>query len=192
MPTKPPKNSVVRAATRKLQSAGKNEFRLFRKEHSPYLHVRVMLGGKRRQFSTGEIMEKAAKSKARAILADIRSRGFDEAVSLHAMKKPETIGSDPTIKELGEIYESNLRFFDKAPSPESARYYVSMLARIGKLAGATRLSELTPDAIQKAKVKYIKMAEKKGRARDAVVTTLAAMIRNAAGVFSRQSLEVFR
>ncbi len=192
MPAKAPKKSPDETLPRKLQSAGKNEFRLFMQPRSPYLHVRVMVEGRRRLFSTGETSQKAAKSKARAILADIRSRGFEGAISLHARKKEEVIGSNPTLEELGRFYESNLVFFDKAPSPETARYYASMLARIGILSGVSRLSDLTTDAIQKAKAKYLKQAEKDGRNRDSAVTTLAAMIRNAAGVFSRQSLEVFR
>lgn len=192
MPAKASKKQVNEASPRKVQSAGRNEFRLITQPRSPYLNVRVMVDGKRRLFSTGETSKKAAMAKARAILADIRSRGFDEAIKLHAKKKSETLGSDPTVKELGEAYQGNLRFFDKAPSPESARYYASMLTRVAKLAGATRLSEMTPDAIQKAKLKYLKSCEQKGRDRDSAVTTLAAMIRNAAGVFSRQSLEIFR
>lgn len=192
MPAKPRKKSIVEAAPRKVQSTGRNEFRFFKKENSPYLHVRVMVDGKRRQFSTGERLERAAKSKASAILSDIRSRGFKEAIQLHARKKEEVLSHNPTLEELGRFYQSNLRFFDKAPSPETGRYYAAMLARIGTLAGVSRLSELTPDAIQKAKAKFLKQAEKDGRHRDATVTTLATIIRNAAAVFSRQSLEVFR
>ncbi len=192
MPSKSAKKPVQKTTARKVQSAGKNEFRLFTQPRSPYLHVRVRVEGKRRLFSTGETSQKAAKAKARAILADIKSRGFEEAITLHARKKKEVIGSDPTIEELGKFYECNLRLFDKAPSPETARYYASMLARIGILAGVSRISDLTTDAIQKVKTKYLKLAEKQGRDRESAVTTLAAMIRNAAGVFSRQSLEVFR
>ena len=191
MPTSKRKRAVVEAAPRKQQSTGKNEFRFFTRERSPYLHVRVMVDGKRRQFSTGEKSERAAQSKARAILADIKSRGFNEAIKLHA-KKDETISSNPTLEELGKLYEGNTRLFEKAPSPETARYYATMLTRIGTLAGVSRVSGLTPDAIQKAKVNYLKQAEKEKRNRDSAVTTLAAMIRNAAGVFSRQSLEHFR
>jgi integrase len=191
---KPPQHQLDAedSAPRKVQSAGKNEFRLFTKDNSPYLHVRVMVEGKRRQFSTGEKSERAAKTKAKAILVDIRSRGFKEAIQLHARKKEEKIGSDPTLADLGDFYEKNLRFFDKSPAAETARYYAAMLARIGTLAGVSRLSGLTPDAIQKAKAKYLKQAEKEGRNRDSAVTSLATMIRNAAAVFSRQSLEIFR
>lgn len=179
--------------TRKIQSAGNHDFRFFQKPRSPYLHVRVMVEGKRRQFSTGQRTQKAAQSKAIAILADIRSRGFEEAISLHGKKKePEALEADPTLDALVDTYESNLSFFDTPPSPKSAHYYSNMLKRIGKLAGASRVSELTPDAIRKAKVAYLKKAEQKGRDRDSAVVTLAGIIRNAAAVFSRQSLEAFR
>jgi len=40
---------------------------------SPYLHVRIMVGGKRRQFSTCEKSKRAAEAKARAIIADTRT-----------------------------------------------------------------------------------------------------------------------
>lgn len=146
--------------TRKVQSAGNHDFNFFRKPRSPYLHVRVMVDGKRRQFSTQQRTQKGAQSKAIAILADIRSRGFEEAISLHGKKKePEAVESDPTLDALADSYESNLSFFDTPPSPKSAHYYANMLKRIGKLAGVSRVSELTPDAIRKAKSTYLKKGE---------------------------------
>jgi len=179
-------------APRRQQSTGKNEFRFFTKDRSPFLHVRVMVDGKRRQFSTGEKSERAARNKAKAILADIKSRGFKEATDLHARKKEDRISNDPTLEELGRHYESNALLFDRPPAPETARYYARMVVRVGSLAGVSRLSGLTPDAIQRAKAKYLAQAEKEKRNREAAVTTMAAMLRNAAAVFSRQSLEIFR
>ncbi len=176
---------------KKKQSAGKNEFRLFNLPRSPYFHMRVMVEGKRRQFSTGETSIRAAQAKARVILADIKSRGFNDAVTLHA-RKENVIGSNPTIAELGECYMSSLHTLDKAPTQETARYYVSKLQKIGILSGAIRISDLTPEAIQKAKAAYVRSATKKKRDPESITTTLASMIRNAAAVFSRQSLEAFR
>jgi len=63
----------------KTQSSGRNEFALFKQPRSPYFSIRVMVRGERRKFSTGESTIAAARRKATAIMADIKSRGLDEA-----------------------------------------------------------------------------------------------------------------
>lgn len=53
----------------KKQSAGRHEFNLFKKARSPYYYVRIMHGGRRRKFSTGETTVRNARNKAAAIIA---------------------------------------------------------------------------------------------------------------------------
>ena len=92
---------------RKQQSAGANRFHLFKQPGSRFYSMRVMVGGERRRFSTGETSKKLANSKAAAIMADIRSRGYDEAIRLHARRRGE-VPDDPSIAEFLDIYRQIL------------------------------------------------------------------------------------
>lgn len=57
---------------------------LFKQPKSPFYTLRLMFKGRRRQFSTGETSKATASDKARAILADLKSRGLVETVKLHS------------------------------------------------------------------------------------------------------------
>ena len=173
------------------QSAGRNSFRLFRMARSPYLHVRIMVGGKRRQFSTGEKSQRAAEAKARAIIADIRSRGFEQAVSLHT-RKDDVVEDNPTIEQLCELYVKAAKSFEVPPSDSSIRVYTNNLKLIAGYCGAKRLDRLTPATIDLGKRKYLAYSASVKRSPDAARTTLASIIRNAAAIFSKQSLAAFR
>jgi hypothetical protein len=61
------------------------------------------LDGQRRWFSTGETSLKAAQSKAAAIMAGMRSPGFDAAIKLHS-KRRDGIPEDPTIDEFAKLH----------------------------------------------------------------------------------------
>lgn len=77
---------------------------LFKQPKSPFFNLRVMVKGKRRQFSTGESTKAKATDKARAILADLKSRGLTEAIVLHSRRADET-PVDPTIEQFASLYE---------------------------------------------------------------------------------------
>jgi integrase len=173
------------------QSAGRNEFRLFTVAGSPYLQVRLMVAGKRRQFSTGETSERAAKAKARAILADIKSRGFAEAISLHS-RKDDVVDANPTIEQLSDLYRKVSKSFESPPSAATLRVYTNNLKSIAEYCGAKRLNRLTTDTIEQAKRKFLAHSAAGNRNPTAARVTLASLIRNASAVFSKQALAAFR
>ena len=175
----------------KLQSTGRNDFRLFHVEGSPYLQVRFMVNGKRRQFSTGAKSPRAAAAKARVILADILSQGFNQTVSLHSRKK-DVLGPNPTIEELADKFSILARTFDPAPGDASIRAYVGSFKLMARFAGAKRLSALTAAGIEAGKRAYLANAASKGRNPESAKITLATVLRNASALFSKQALSAYR
>lgn len=173
------------------QSAGRNSFRLFKLPRSPYFHVRMMVEGRRRQFSTGEIMERAANTKARTILADIRSRGFNEAIALHS-RRDDSVDEDPTIASLVALFTKVAATFEAPPSARSVRVYTNNLKLIAGYCGAERLSNLTASSIERGKRKYLAYSNEAKRDSNSARTTLASIIRNAAAVFSSQAISAYR
>jgi integrase len=173
------------------QSAGRNLFRLFKVTASPYFQVRLMLSGKRRQFSTGETSQKAAKAKARAILADIQSRGFEAAVAMHT-KKTDALGPDPTVEKITKLYSAAVKNFESSPSDSTVRVYTNNLKLIAKFCGEKKISGLTQVTIDRGKRKYLAQCTSEGRAAESARITLASILRNAAAVFSKQALAVYQ
>lgn len=149
-----------------------------------------MVGGKRRQFSTGETSERKANAKATVILADIRSRGFHEAIALHA-RKDDSVEENPTIEKLAELYTKLAATFEAPPSGKSIRVYTNNLKLIAKFCGAKRLDALTADTIESGKRKYLAKSAKADREINSSRTTLASVIRNASAVFSYQALAAY-
>jgi len=165
-----------------------------------------MVGGKRRRFSTGEATLKAAQSKASAIMADIKSRGFEAAVQFHAKRRDE-IPTDPTIEEFCEIYQEVILLTDSPPSPISRQLYIRSIKRVCEGAGVRRISQLDYAAIEKFKQVYLtealpqtskapsvdKPSRKKTVARDpaSVRATLNGILRNAGAMFSKVLLQAY-
>src|SRR5438046_2136273 len=110
----------------KKQSAGRNEFTLFKQPRSPFYTMRVMHGGQRRKFSTGESALAAARRKAAAITADIKSRGFGEAIGLHS-RRNDIRSADPDIEEFATIYRDVVSRSEMPPTKPSVEYYIRSL-----------------------------------------------------------------
>lgn len=83
--------------SKKEQSTGANIFKLEKQKGSKYYSMRIMLRGKRRRFSTGKSSVKEAKLKARIIMADIQSRGFDAAIKVHSKRRDEIPAAEPML-----------------------------------------------------------------------------------------------
>jgi integrase len=189
---------------RKKQSSGANQFHFSQQPGSRYYSVRLMVGGKRRRFSTGETNLKAAQSKAVAIMADIKSRGFEAAVQFHGKRRDE-IPTDPTIAEFCEIYQEAILLSDTPPSPISCQLYIRSLKRICEITGLRRISQLDYPAIEKFKQIYLNAAaspgskpsspdranKKKTAVRDpaSIRATLNGILRNAGAMFSKPLLQ---
>lgn len=186
----PPQAAPKKGERPRKQSAGRNEFRFFTVPDSPYLQVRLTVGGKRRQFSTGATNERAAIAKAKAITSDFQSLGYNEALALHS-KKDDVVELNPTIDELVKLYEKAAKTFDMPPSATSVRVYTNNLKLIAGFCGVKRLSGFTPEAIDRGKRKYLAQ-HLDVRDANSIRTTLASVLRNAAAVFSKQALAAFR
>ncbi len=107
---------------RKSQSSRANQFCFFRQPRSRYYSVRLTVDGQRRRFSTGETSLKAAQSKAAAIMADIKSQGFEAAIKLHSKRRDE-IPDDPTIDDFAKLYRLVITTADSPPSKVSSERY---------------------------------------------------------------------
>lgn len=176
----------------KKQSAGNHEFNLFKKDSSPFYYVRIMYGGRRRKFSTGETTLRRAKNKATAIVADIRSRGFDEAVKIHSRRR-DKLPNDPSIEEFVElartIFQKDLR---DPPSRPTYERYLRDISRVASTSGAKRLSQLEIPRIEKFVATYHKGAEEKGRNPQSARTSVQTIIRNCSSLFSPRMLRAYR
>jgi len=175
----------------KKQSVGKHEFNLFKKESSPYYYVRVMHKGRRRKFSTGETTLRKAQNKATAIIADIRSRGFDEAVKVHSRRR-DKLPNDPAIAEFVTFAR---RVFQKELSdpPSRATYerYLRDITRVGKLSGAGRLSDLKVPRIERFIQRYSDEAKEEKRDPKSIRSTVQTILRNCSALFSPKLLRAY-
>jgi len=173
--------------SKKEQSTGANIFKLEKQKGSKYYSMRIMLRGKRRRFSTGKSSVKEAKLKARIIMADIQSRGFDAAIKVHSKRRDE-IPADPSIEEFGELYRNISTSFDSPPSRPTRERYIRSLERVADHAKVKRVSRLDESKVDVFKRKYLEAARKDGRNEDSIKTTLNGILRNAAGLFSEQAI----
>jgi len=175
-------------ARTKTQSSGRNEFALFKQPRSPYFSIRVMVHGERRKFSTGETTIAAARRKATAIMADIKSRGLDGAIQLHS-RRSDRRSADPDIKEFADIYRDAMSRSETPPTKPSVEYYIRSLKIVCLHAGITRLSQLNRTRIDHFVKIYQQKALAEGRQPESVKTSINSWLRNAAAMFSRHALE---
>ena len=190
---------------RKEQSSAANRFRFFKQPGSRFFSVRVMVGGRRRRFSTGETSAKKAQTKAATIMADIKSRGFDEAIKFHSKRRDE-LPFDPTVGEFTELYKKVSVTLDSPPSTASSSRYLRCLERICEGANVTKIGRLDAAAVEQFKDFYIHNAlgaksskkggtkskvPKKPRDESSVRTTLNGILRNAAALFSKRLLKTY-
>jgi integrase len=176
------------AAPRKKQSAGRNEFALFKQPRSPFYTMRIMYQGKRRKFSTGESSIAAARRKAVAIMADIKSRGLVEAIGLHG-RRSDMRSTDPSIEEFAEIYREVMSRSETPPSKPSIEFYIRSLRIVCQHPGVNRLRQLTRGAVEDFVKTYQEKALAEGRELASVRTSINTWLRNAAAIFSRHALE---
>lgn len=188
----------------KKQSSRANKFHIYRQPGSRFYSVRVMVEGKRRRFSTGQTSLKGAHSKAAAIMADIKSRGFETAIRLHSLRRAE-IPSDPTVDEFVGLYRTIIATADSPASRISSERYIRSLERVCQSAGVKRIRRLDAAAVERFKDSYIQTAlptkesgtkkkKKPLKQRDAasVRTTLNGILRNAAAMFSQSLLSAYQ
>ena len=186
-----PKGGPIEKKRKKDQSAGANVFHLYKQRGSGFYSMRLMIKGKRRRFSTGISNLKGAKAKAKVIMADIQSRGFDEAVRLHSKHRDE-VPLDPTIAEFSELYRSASSSFDRTPSRPTRERYIRSLERVAQLANVSRVARLNEAAVELFKRRYMETARVTGRNEESLRTTLNGILRNAASLFSAQALQSYR
>jgi integrase len=123
-------------------------------------------------------------------MSDFQSLGYMEALALHS-KKVDVVSLNPTIEELANLYRKAAQTFESPPGASSIRVYTNNLKLIASYCGVKRLSGLTQDTIDRGKRKYL--AEHSNvRDPNSIRTTLASVLRNAAAIFSKQSLSAFR
>ncbi|MEX2578808.1 MAG: tyrosine-type recombinase/integrase [Verrucomicrobiales bacterium] len=177
--------------SRKDQSAAANVFSLYKQKGSRFYSMRLMHKGKRRRFSTGHTSIKDAKAKAKAIMADIQSRGFEEATRIHS-KRRDQIPLNPTIEEFTELYRTVCSEFDRPPSRATRERYIRSLERIAESTGVRRIASLDERKVDEFKRRYLANGRKAKRVDQSIRITLNGILRNAASLFSTQALQSFR
>ncbi len=160
---------------------------LFKQPKSPFFNLRVMVKGKRRQFSTGEATKAKATDKARVILADLKSRGLVEAVALHSRRVDET-PTDPTIEEFAALYEKVIACADYPPSRETQQRYIKGLKFLAKALRVSRVRALTPEKIRQFITSYQTTRFAEGGNAESVKVSLNSILRNCAALYSKTAL----
>lgn len=177
--------------THKAQSTGANKFGVFKQGKSPCYFVRIMFKGKRRKFSTQRTRKSEAEDKARAIMADLRSRGWEETISIHGLRK-DSIPTNPTIDEFCKLYEELSTGFDKDLRKATTARYTRELRRICTRQKVSKIGSLDKSKIESFKLKYLNDAQKDQRDSDKAKRSLNGILRNAGSLFSKQALEGFQ
>lgn len=177
----------------KKQSAGRHDFNLFKKDRSPFYYVRIMHKGERRKFSTGETTIRKAESKAVAILADIRSRGWSEAIKIHSRRR-DKVPNDPKIDKFVEIARKVFREkLAEPPSRSTYERYLRDIDRVAKLSGAKKLSDLDEKRIDRFITLYKQKAiEDKKRDAKHVASTLRTILRSCSALFAPKMLKAYQ
>ena len=121
-----------------------------------------MVRGERRKFSTGETTIVAARRKATAIMADVKSRGLDGAIQLHG-RRNDRRSADPDIEEFADIYREAMSRCETPPTKPSVEYYIRSLEIICLHAGISRLSHLNRTRIDHFVKIYQQKALAEGR-----------------------------
>jgi integrase len=147
-----------------------------------------MWQGQRRKFSTGETALSSARRKAAVIMADIRSRGFDEAKNIHSRRDDER-PANPTIEEFADLYREAMSKTENAPSKPTVEYYVRCLKTVCSKCGVTRLNDFARADVDLFVKNYQKKALAAGRNPESVKTSINSYLRNAAAMFSMNALE---
>jgi len=179
---------MAKEKQKKKQSTGRSEFSFFKQPRSPFYTMRVMHAGKRRKFSTGESTLAAARRKATAIMADIKSRGFSDAVKLHS-RRSDTPSADPDIEEFADIFREVMTRSETPPTKPTIEYYIRSLKLVCEHTGISRLRQLNRTKIDGFVKNYQERALAEGRDPESVKTSINSWLRNAAAMFSRHALE---
>jgi integrase len=164
---------------------------LFLQTKSPFYNLRVMVDGRRRQFSTGESSQAKAKDKAAAILADLKSRGLPETITLHSRRTDER-PTDPSIDEFEKLYRKAMATTEYAPRLQTQSRYAASLRIVARTLNAHRIRQLTPKKIRKFIGDYQAQALEAGRAKNSVKVSLNSILRNAAAMFSKDALAAYK
>jgi integrase len=160
---------------------------LFKQEKSPFYNMRVMVKGKRRQFSTGESTKATAADKARAILADLKSRGLTETIALHSRRADE-VPSDPTFDEFGKLYQDVVAGAEAPPSVQTRARYIKSIKQIATALRISRVRALTPEKIKQFIADYQAEGSEACRSATSVKISLNSILRNSAALFSKVAL----
>jgi hypothetical protein len=160
---------------------------LFKQDRSPYYNLRVMVKGKRRQFSTGESTVAKATDKAKVILADLKSRGLTETVGLHSRRVDE-LPSDPTFDDFFDLYRKAMQGTEYPPSRQTQERYIKSLAFVGRALRINHIRTLTPDKVKRFILDYQSEATAEKRSAASVKVTLNSILRNSSALFSKAAL----
>lgn len=177
--------------SKKDQSSRANIFTLHKQKGSRFYSMRLMYKGKRRRFSTGHSNLRDAKAAAKGIMADIQSRGFEEATRIHSKRRDE-VPDDPKFAEFADIYREVSTGFDRPASRASRERYLRSLQRIMEAVKIGRVAGLDESKVEDFKAHYLRLGREKNRSEESIRTSLNGILRNAAAVFSNQAVQAYR
>lgn len=137
-----------------------------------------------------------------------KEKGAEEALGLSERLATEGWGvvtagqarlpASPSIEEFCEAYAKAAQSMENPPRPITIALYLRHFRQVCSLAGVSRLRELTPDAIERARDKYRAAGRAAKRDDASLQNSIGIILRNAAACFSvearailaRQGLDV--
>jgi integrase len=172
---------------------------------SPHWSIQLQIGSKRRGFSTGTGNKEAAAKIAAGIYKDILTIGWDATLSKHRPKNEADPNLPPPVASVGEWIEAARRVSEANASTFTSysralrKIAADILAvertekrfgpRKGGAAGyramidSAGLDVLTPSAVQKWRLEYVKLAKNPAEERSRM-TSCNSTIRQARSLFA--------
>ena len=145
----------------------------------PEWYCRIRHAGVTKKVRLQSADKEQAAEQARTLAQKIWDNGWTEARDRQAR-----LPSSPTVEELCASYSEIVPDLERPPRPISVQNYVRSLRQFCAVAGVTQLRELTPEAIDTARIAYRAKARREGRADAAITNSWSKVLRNAAAVFT--------
>jgi hypothetical protein len=156
----------------------------------PEWQVRMFLAGREDWFNLGTTNRAAASVKARNIWLHLRGYGWE--ATLARFKPRPMLKQTLTLQEFSDIYREALKRVEYPPTPQTAARYLKSLDFVCRRAHVNRVSDLTPEKVEKFKGDYLGEARREQRHAESIKVSCNAILRNAGAIFSRQMLAEYR
>ena len=151
----------------------------------PEYYVRLRYAGVTKKVKLHTADKDKAAEEALDLSVQLRGKGWSAVTAVQAR-----LPSSPTIDEFCEAYKAAAASMENPPRPISVAGYLRHFRQICKLARVSRLRELTPEAVERARDKYRAQARAEKRSESGLQNSLGIIVRNAAACFSVEARSI--